>query len=100
MGGIPWIELKNARFSFHVFQKMLIPYSRCSIIDKTDLKDVSPRVFSKVLVCLGVVISKIIFPKNAYGLSGILLSTSVGAKSGIMVSGVMGISTISKNMDM
>ena len=47
MGGIPLIESKNPRFPFHVFWKILIPYSRLSRIDKTDLKEFPARVFSK-----------------------------------------------------
>ena len=46
MGGIPLIDLKHPRFPFHVPWKILLPYSRFSRIDKTDLKDFLARVFS------------------------------------------------------
>ena len=40
VGRIPLIELKNPRCPFHVFLKILVPYSRISRSDKTDLMDV------------------------------------------------------------
>ena len=48
VGRIPLIEFKNPRFPFHVFQKILIPYSRFSRFDKTDLKNLSARVFPNI----------------------------------------------------
>ena len=39
------IDLKSPGFPFHVFRKILIPYSRFSRIDKTDLKDFPAQVF-------------------------------------------------------
>ena len=51
VGGIPSIELKNLRFPFHVFCKILIAYSRFSRSDKTDLKDFGARDFSKTFDC-------------------------------------------------
>ena len=48
MGGNPSVELKNPRFPFYVFWKILIPYSSFSRSDKTDLKELSARVFSNI----------------------------------------------------
>ena len=47
-GGRYPFELKNPRFPFHVFWKLLMPYSRCPRTDKTDLKDLSARDVSKI----------------------------------------------------
>ena len=45
-GLIPYSRF--ATFPFHVFWKMLIPYSRISKVFKTDLQDVSARIFSNM----------------------------------------------------
>ena len=39
VGWIPLIELKNPRCPFHASWKILIPYSRLTRIDKTDIKN-------------------------------------------------------------
>ena len=46
VGGIPSIEPQNPRCPLHVLWTVLIPYSRVSTIDKTELKDFLARVFS------------------------------------------------------
>ena len=40
----PLGELTISRFLFHGFDEILIPYSRCSEFDKTDLKSFPTRV--------------------------------------------------------
>ena len=49
--GFLQLNRQNPRFPFHVFRKMLIPYSRFSRIDMTDLKDCSARAFSDIPDC-------------------------------------------------
>ena len=64
MGRIPLMELKIPRFPFHVFWKILIPYSRFSRSDKTNLKDFPACVFPKNKNDVrGFEVSKSIFPK-------------------------------------
>ena len=66
----------------------MIPHSRCSRTDKTDLKDLSARAFKQKKTCFDILrVPKIIFPENGYGVSWIAPSNLLYPKSGIMVSG-------------
>ena len=48
VGRIPLLDCKNLRCPFHVVWQTLIPYSRFSWSDKTDLEDFPARVFSNI----------------------------------------------------
>ena len=68
MGGIASIDLKNPKCQFHVFWKMLIPYTRFSRIYKTDIKEFSDASFPTFSI---FTVSEISKNKISIGYSGI-----------------------------
>ena len=72
-GGIPLIDLESPRFPFHVFWKILIPHA-FSLIDKTDRKEFSARVFFHSRSLIFFRFGEIILPESVSGSLGLFLS--------------------------
>ena len=97
-GGITSINLKIARCQFHVLWQML-PYPRFSRFDKTDPKDISARVFSKMFDVWNYEIPINISPKRLCICSWTILSYLVDPKKNGF-GGVVDMSTSSKHHKM
>ena len=91
-----WIEKSTISISY--FLKILIPYSRFSRFDKTELKDCSARVFSNNFNFWDFESPKNSMPQKDYAFSSAIISSNwVHPESRIIVSGVMDISTSTKS---